>query len=602
MKKVQKNLDSVFLKAGRHNRYQIIIVTLFTFQFLCCQFFHMNYPYITSQPRIKIDDSEIRLNSIACDKYLSNIDPIPLIKQSSNQLPSSTIIIDFDLACKTTKIYFLDIIYYLGNIIGSCIAYHFYEKVGSRTSLNIFNFIQIISNILLEFLNISTVKKNVYLLYVFLFIIGFSQYIVVNLLFLYICDIISFGQIPLYITTIICGRTFASFLGVLFFENFTINWKHDMTIIAGINFIIFVILLFYMESSPKAALRNNNYMDFVKYLLKIAKKNGRNLRKKDFDFLLVFMSIEEKIEYEGFFNLFSKHNINNNLLEDDALQGKNDSEEDEDDEYKDLAFKKDSKDTLRKTALKDEYLLSDENNKIGSVNTLFSKVKMKDYSFFDFFKFKNHLINFCVLSFLWAVYNFVKYGIQSTLNDIPQYYNNIYWRIIIHILELITLFLIMILYIINQKTFHLIFISIEILAFIFLLLSEFLDDDKINITGYIISLLITRVIWNCLYLLLIIISLLIYPIMLRSKGLGWNIGLGIIGKLVVTFVTDKVEKRNYILYFFLFNFFMLVFSNILPSKIGSIQIGIGSDKKKDLDQDKDEDKKNIIKENEMKII
>ena len=612
MKVIQKKLDALFLKAGQHNRYQLIIVALFTFQFLCCQFFHVNYPYITSQPRIKVNvdgtETEVKLDSVACDKYVKDKDPISLIKQNSNQLASSTIIIDFDLACQTTKIYFFDIIYYLGNMIGSITAYHFYEKAGSRFSLNLFNLIQIISIFLLEFLNISTVEKNIYLLYVFLFIIGISQYIVVNLLFLYICDVVSLGQIPLFITTIICGRSFASLLGILFFEHFTLNWKHDMTIMAGVNLINFVIIFFYMEGSPKAALRNNKYMNFVKHLLKIARKNGRNLKKKDFDFLLPFMSVTERIEYEGFFNLFAKHNIKNNLLDDDNEKGEN--EESEDDEYKDLILKN-NKENERKTVLKDEYLLSDENNKIGSVNTLFNKVRMRDYSFFDFFKFKSHLINFCVLSFLWTVYNFIKYGIQSTLNEIPKYYNNTYWRLIIHILELITLFLIMLLYIINQKSFNKILISIELIAFIILAISEYLDNTEIKESSYIISLLIARVIWNCLYLLLIIIALFIYPIMLRSKGLGWNIALGIFGKIVVTFVIDLADKHDYILYFLLVNFLMLVFSNRLPPRIGSLQIDFGKDDKdqkfsdkilKD-DNNEEEDDINIIKDkNEMKII
>ena len=254
-------------------------------------------------------------------------------------------------------------------------------------------------------------------------------------------------------------------------------------------------------------------------------------------------------------------------------------------------------------------LLSDENNKIGSVNTLFSKVRMRDYSFFDFFKFKIHLINFFVLSFLWAVYNFIKYGIQSTLNEIPEYYNNTYWRLIIHILELITLFLIMLLYIINQKSFNKILISIELIVFILLIISEYLDDEKVNISSYIISLLIARVVWNCLYLLLIIIALFIYPIMLRSKGLGWNIALGIFGKLVVTFIIDLADKHVYILYFLLLNFLMLVFSNRLPPRIGSLLIDFGKDDKerkfsdKNLKDDKEDDDNNNIKEkNEMKII
>ena len=116
------------------------------------------------------------------------------------------------------------------------------------------------------------------------------------------------------------------------------------------------------------------------------------------------MDVKEKIEYDGYFNLFLKHNIKSNSFDDKLLD---EPEEDDEDEYKNLILKKNFTEFERKTVLKDEYLMSDENNKIGSVNTLFSKVKMSDYSFFDFFKFQNHLINFLILSFLWAVYNFI---------------------------------------------------------------------------------------------------------------------------------------------------------------------------------------------------
>ena len=67
--------------------------------------------------------------------------------------------------------------------------------------------------------------------------------------------------------------------------------------------------------------------------------------------------------------------------------------------------------------------------------------------------------------------------------------------------------------------------------------------------------------------------------MLRSKGLGWNIALGILGKFFVTFVVDLEEKHHSILYFLFFLFLTLVFSNSLPSKIGSLTIDLSKDEK-----------------------
>ena len=472
------------------------------------------------------------------------------------------------------------IIYYFSNILGSCISYHFYEKVGSKISLIIFAIVQIISLYLLECLNISSIKNNLYFLYIDLFFIGFSQYIIINLLFLYICDIISLKLIPFYITIIVCGRPFAELFGVLFFYYLDLNWKNNIAIMASVNIIALLIIIFYMVNSPKAALRNKEQVHFIKHLLNIAKKNKRKIKKEDFDFLIPFMDDKKKLEYNLFFNTINyRHQINvNNILK---VPLENNVEEDE---FQDLSLNPNDND--KKEKLKDDYLMSDENNKIDSVETLFNKMKMKDYSIFDFFKFKNHLINFCILSFLWAVYNFIKYGIESAMSDIPQYYNNPYLVIFMHILELASLFLIMLLYLIDQTSLQKILISIQLLTFLTLLVSAYLDDEITNIISYIISLLIAKIIWSSLYELLIIISLLIYPIMLRSKGLGWNIALGIFGKFVVTFVTDLSEKNIYILYFLLIDFFALVFSNGLPKKIGSfvIDLVVEDKRKKFLDK------------------
>ena len=584
MKEIQKKLDGLFLKAGQYNRYQFIMVTLFILQFLCSQFFHENYNFLTSNPIINFNNTEIKPDALWCKNH-NNPKNLELAKK---QIPTTSIIIDFELVCQTTKLYLIDVVYYFGNILGSCIAYHFYEKVGTKISLCIFDAFQIASFLLLEFLNISTIKKNLVLLYIDLFLIGFSQYIIINIIFLYICDIINLGQIPLFITIIVCGRALAGLLGIIFFEYLELNWKHDICIIAGFNLIILVIILIYMVSSPKAALRNNKYVNFVKHLIKIAKKNKITLLKKDFDFLLPFMKRQEKIDYQFFFTLYSPiekinndndNNINISENSDKIKLYDKDEKIDNEEEDEDIFLKVKVNEEERKNKIKDDYLLSDENNKIGSVQTLFNRIKMDDYSFFDFFKFKTHLINFSILSFLWNVYNFIKYGMEATLNEIPHYYNHSYWSIIIQVLGLINLFIILLLYSLNNNAFHKLLTLIQLLTFIVLSIAAYLYDDKINIISYIIALLIAKIIWNCLYILLLMLSLLIYPIMLRSKGLGWNIALGVVGKLLVTFVIDLTDKHAYTLYFLLFVFLTLIFSNSLPSKVGSLTFDLSKDEK-----------------------
>jgi len=199
---------------------------------------------------------------------------------------------------------------------------------------------------------------------------------------------------------------------------------------------------------------------------------------------------------------------------------------------------------------------------------------MNDYSPLDLFRFKDQLINFSILSFIWAVYNFIKYGLNFTAKEIPEYNDNAIWATAKHIIGLLMLYLVMLMYISHPRAFYKILISIQIISFLLLLLALHLDNVNVNKSTYIFSILIVQICWNSLYLLLILISLLIYPIMLRSKGLGFNIAFGTMGKLVIMFLVDLKNEHEYILYFLIFDFLLLVFSNGLPKRIGSFVLDL----------------------------
>ena len=590
MKEIQKKLDYLFNKAGQYNKYQFIIVTLFFLQFICSQFFHNNFSYLTSRPFILLNNTEIRIEPYICKKYFNNINSTNSIILREKQIPTTSIILDFKLYCEDIKTYLISISYYLGIIIGSCISYNFYDKVGTKLTLSIFIPCQNICLILFQLLFFDFLKNNLYFLYGNLFFLGMSEYIVINILFLYICDIINVSDIPMFITIIISGRPVSFLLGIIFFNFMDLNWKTDLAIMSAVDIIIFILILIHMTSSPKAALRNNRYVKFTKYLYQISIKNKKILYKEDFDFLLPYMSTKEIMEYENIFidkpnnviriyKIDDTNNINNketnkneNKILNEPLIINNENIPIDKEEYN----------------LKDDYLLSDNNNKVGSILTLFNKTTMPDYSPLDLFRFKSHLINFCILCFLWAVYNFIKYGLDSTAREIPEYNNNLTWMIGTHIIGIISLYLIMLLYISNIRAYHKLLVTIQIISFISLLFALHLDNVAVNKTIYIFSIVIAQICWNCLYLLLILITLLIYPIMLRSKGLGWNIAFGTIGKLVVMFLVDSVNEHEYMLYFMLFDFLLMVFSYGLPNKIGSFVLELSYYKKRNEEKTKEE--------------
>ena len=73
-----------------------------------------------------------------------------------------------------------------------------------------------------------------------------------------------------------------------------------------------------------------------------------------------------------------------------------------------------------------------------------------------------------------------------------------------------------------------------------------------------------------MFLILTIITSLIYPLIIRSKGLGGNLSIATIGDIISVFLAFELEINNITLYFLMFEFFGLVFSYGLPNKIGTV--------------------------------
>ena len=220
MKEIQKKLDLIFQKAGQFNRYQFIIVTLFSLQFICSQFFHNNFSYLTSRPFIIVNNTELRIEPYICDKYFSDIDSKNEIIFREKQVPTTSIILDYKIYYESFKTYLISIFYFLGIILGSLISYNFYDKVGTKFTLSIFIPTQLICFILFQLLNLNTLKNNFYIL------------------FLYMCDIIHLSNIPMFMTIIISGRPISFLIGIFFFNFCHLNWKTDLSIIASVDIII----------------------------------------------------------------------------------------------------------------------------------------------------------------------------------------------------------------------------------------------------------------------------------------------------------------------------------------------------------------------------
>ena len=86
----------------------------------------------------------------------------------------------------------------------------------------------------------------------------------------------------------------------------------------------------------------------------------------------------------------------------------------------------------------------------------------------------------------------------------------------------------------------------------------------------------------------------IYPIMIRTKGIGFNVGFSGIGTVISIFLVENLEFDRLILYFLLFNFFSMVICHTLPNKIGTLLLDNPKNVKKEEDYD-DEDEEEDVK-------
>ena len=125
---VSAKLDKLLEKAGQFNKYQFLILILFTFQFILAQFFNTGLFFLSSKPYVKPkqDSKSVILNRELCDN--KNYD-------NDYSKTGSSIVLDFKIECDWTKTYFISISLYIGMFIGSFISYIFADRIGRKKSL-----------------------------------------------------------------------------------------------------------------------------------------------------------------------------------------------------------------------------------------------------------------------------------------------------------------------------------------------------------------------------------------------------------------------------------------------------------------------------------
>ena len=580
MKETEKKLDILLAKAGQIGSYQFQVTFLFLLQLTCAEFFNQCLPFLERSPFVYLNDSKdsVLINYTICNSTNYIID--------KNKIPNS-IVMDFEIYCQEAKISYLGLLLYVGMIIGACSSYLFADKIGRKKTLVIFCPIHIFFLCTFKILTPTLWKYCLYLIYLNIFLLGiFCQMIIITMI-IYICEIIKQTDIPMFVILIITGIPLSSLLGTLLFNIDNLDWRDSLLIVAGINFIIYLFIIFTLIGSPIFSLNNELFDAFIFDLIKIGKRNGVKLTLNDFDFLNPYMSLESR---HTVYRKFMKeiNDLNTNLID-------NDQNNDVD---KNLGFNAEeeylsSKNTiisLSKNALKDDYLLSN-NESNEELLKLFGKLKMKDYSPLDLIRFKKQIKNFLILSFLWSVTMLIKNGINLKTKFIPKMNEEIQWSVFNYISEIISYYIMLYLYIKMKIEFHGPLIMLQIISFIIFMFLLY-TDLKSNEVVEIILLFTGRLCWSCMFALISVITAIIYPIMIRTKGFGWNKSFGFIGAIIAIMLVEylEIKQANYI--FLTFEFFTLTLSYGLPNKIGTFILEspsvINNTKEKDKEKDNNE--------------
>ena len=558
MKEIDRKLDVILEKAGQINNYQFLVTFIFLIQFVCTGFIHQCLPYMEKVPFVFIDSSK-RSTLITYDICRNESLKYILDKERS----SNSIVIDFDIFCNEKKIFFLGFSLYIGMIMGSCTSYIFADSIGRKKILIIFVPIYIFFLCTYRILSPSFGEVGLNLLYLNFFISGYCAEIITVTTTIYICEIVKQNNIPIFVITIITGLPLSNLLGALLFNIKNLDWRNILLIIAGINTIIYLIMFFKLVGSPIFSLNNELFDTFIFDLMDLAKRNKIDLYLDDFNFLRPYINretkkiIRHKYKQRNAEYLLTSYSIN--AVDSDTIPSNLGEEEENLFDY----VKKPKQSAL---LLKEDYLLNNDESE-GKLK-LFGNLKMKDYSPLDLLRFEKQIKNFLILSFLWEITMLIKNGINLKSKYIIEFHEEIYWNIINILLEIISNFIVLMIFLNPKMDLHQSLVCFLIISFIIFTVLLYIDIEK-NENAKIVLLISGRFCWTALFAMMFVITSIIYPIMIRTKGLGWNKAFGFIGVIIEIVLTEYIDIKKNVRVFLILDFFTLVISHALPTKIGT---------------------------------
>ena len=396
------------------------------------------------------------------------------------------------------------------------------------------------------------------------------------------------------------------------------------------------------------ALNEEHFEDFFFFFRKIAARNGKNLTQEDFLFLAPYMPKETRkrmfgkpgqselnitssssnsesdtsqnnISNDANNNLNYIHNINNihqenlndlkpnnneytttttNINANNNIDNNQNIEQDVTyTSYNNMIISNNKlvyappeagrrRDSIfvRNVGMKDIYLLSLGEDADVPVKSLFGEAKMSDFTPLDLLRFQSQIKHFLTLTFIWIVTVIIRTGIDLRKKYIRNYLGKLEYPIINFGLDICLPFILLVIYHHFQYSIQKILVSANLVQFIFFVFVGFFIQ-KIHENSQIVFLMLGKVCCHVVYLVMYVITSEIYPIMIRTKGVGFNIGFSGIGTIISIFLIENLDFDSLILYFLLFNFFSIVICYGLPNKIGTLLL----DNPKSIKEEEDED-------------
>ena len=589
---VSQKLDLLLDKAGQFGRYQIVILILFFFQLILTQFFKTGLFFLTSKPYIFINETKtinITDNNNRFIKNITTTKSIILTKKLCNELTNITIdksnsgasiLIDFEIYCNNFKTYLISVSFYSGTLIGSFCSHFFANRIGRRRSLLIIIPIHIIFLILFKFTNKDFYEDNydlgLNILYIFLFFLGICSSVTKMLLIIYICDIVKQNDIPLFIYYCFASTPITEFLSSYIFSSVEKDWRNILFYNAIFSIISYTFFIFLLLGSPMFYLNNEDYEKFLKNLMKISKFNKRSLKRDDFLFLRPYMSLKQQLSFDSnmegddsskdensfFFNDIFINNRRSNSLSGELV-------------------------ILSRSELKEDFLMEVHEQEDKPYISLFGHLKMKDYSHLDLFK-RGEIVIFLILSYLWIAGTVIRNGFNIYFKNIPEYDDNFKYYIILVFVEFIVIILIYRILRRNFSNFHPLLTIVLLICFLVLCFCVYRNQSF----GFydVFQLYSLKITTDSLFLILYVLTMLIYPVIIRALAFSGVLTFKSIGDILCIFFDNEIKENDISLYFLAFIFFGLTLSYKLPDRIGTLILANSyKDKKKENDDEENEE-------------